>query len=560
MGIGPTIDPADVGITGLVWLFFSYGYALFYAANLIGEGSELLLLVPSMAGLVGGVVLPLLGAVPDGAIILFSGLGPIEVAQESLSVGIGALAGSTIMLLTIPWALSVFAGRVDIREGKPSYRKKTKLALGKSISETLLHTGIAVSEKIRHGGVVMALTTIPYFLIQIPALFMHGSTEEIAKGEHWWALAALIVCIIGLVMYMRLQLQFSDAGQDRDKRVAIAKKTLQEGKMSLGGILKSTIITLESKRSLSSSNGTVYGSVSTNSTVDGAPTPEILDVLKEILHDAFRVYDLDNNGMLEKSEIRVFLKDFHENISEEEINRISFKVDKNNDNLVSLDEFVTLCYYLIMSNDKGGLIIGSSENSGFRASVTEQVFSHEDNDEVDDEFEDVPEEFTDLSPEEQQTAIKLRAFKMLSIGTLMVVYFSDPMVDVMQEIAVKAQIPPFYVSFVLAPLASNSSEVVASMFYAAKKTQKTMTVSLSALEGAACMNNTFCLCIFMGVIYTRGLAWQYTAETAAIVIVQFIMAILVQNKVMTSGMGLAVLSIFPLSLVFISTMEHFGFD
>lgn len=64
-------DPADVGLTGLLWLFLSYGYALFYAANMIGEGSELLLLVPSMAGLVGGVVLPLLGAVPDGGKIGF---------------------------------------------------------------------------------------------------------------------------------------------------------------------------------------------------------------------------------------------------------------------------------------------------------------------------------------------------------------------------------------------------------------------------------------------------------------------------------------------------------
>ena len=53
------------------------------------------------AGLVGGVVLPLLGAVPDGAIILFSGLGDYETAQETLSVGVGALAGSTIMLLTV---------------------------------------------------------------------------------------------------------------------------------------------------------------------------------------------------------------------------------------------------------------------------------------------------------------------------------------------------------------------------------------------------------------------------------------------------------------------------
>merc|ERR1712160_224449 len=163
----------------------------------------------------------------------------------------------------------------------------------------------------------------------------------------------------------------------------------------------------------------------------------------------------------------------------------------------SLDEFVTLCYYLIMSDDIGGSVRDAPVDSSFRASVAAHVFSDEDDVEGDDEFEDIPEEFIDLSPEEQQTAIKLRAFKMLSIGTLMVVYFSDPMVDVMQEIAVKAQIPPFYVSFVLAPLASNSSEVVASMFYAAKKTRKTMTVSLSALEGAACMNNTFCLCIFM---------------------------------------------------------------
>ena len=59
-------DPSEIGVTGLLWLFLSYGYALYYASDLIGQGSELLLLVPSMAGLVGGVVLPLLGAVPDG--------------------------------------------------------------------------------------------------------------------------------------------------------------------------------------------------------------------------------------------------------------------------------------------------------------------------------------------------------------------------------------------------------------------------------------------------------------------------------------------------------------
>jgi len=554
MAIGPTIDPADVGVTGLLWLFLSYGYALFYAANLIGEGSELLLMVPSMAGLVGGVVLPLLGAVPDGAIILFSGLGSIEVAQESLSVGIGALAGSTIMLLTVPWALSVFAGRVDIKNGKPNYRTNPKLSSGKSLSETLFHTGVALSDEIRHGGVVMAITTIPYFLIQIPALFLHGPTEEIAKGEHWWALAGFVVCIIGLVAYMRLQLKFSGEGQDRDRRIAVAKKTLQEGKMSLKAVLKPAIIRMESTRL--SSQESEYGSLTSTS----APEPEVIGVLKELLLDAFRAYDINNDGRLERSEIRVFLKDFHENISDEQIHALESKIDANHDSYICLNEFAVMCYYLIMGEDNQK-VNGDMLTTSFKESVADRVFSKDDDDDDEgEEVEDMPAGFTELSWEEQQAAIKKRAFKMLFIGTLMVVYFSDPMVDVMQEIAVKASIPPFYVSFVLAPLASNSSEVVASMFYAAKKTRKTMTVSLSALTGAACMNNTFCLCIFMGLIYARGLAWQYTAETASIVLVEFAMAFLVQKKNMTSLTALCVLLIFPLSLVFVFAMESFGFD
>jgi hypothetical protein len=42
------------------------------------------------------------------------GLGPN--AQEELQVGIGALAGSTIMLLTLPWCLAIFGGRVSLDE------------------------------------------------------------------------------------------------------------------------------------------------------------------------------------------------------------------------------------------------------------------------------------------------------------------------------------------------------------------------------------------------------------------------------------------------------------
>ena len=52
----------------MLFLFFAYSFILFKGANMISDGSELLLLVPQWAGLIGSVVLPFLGAVPDSAI------------------------------------------------------------------------------------------------------------------------------------------------------------------------------------------------------------------------------------------------------------------------------------------------------------------------------------------------------------------------------------------------------------------------------------------------------------------------------------------------------------
>jgi len=183
-----------------------------------------------------------------------------------------------------------------------------------------------------------------------------------------------------------------------------------------------------------------------------------------------------------------------------------------------------------------------------------------DGDEEDDEEEEMPEDICDLPPDVQQQIIKKRAFTMLFIGTALVVIFSDPMVDVMQQIAERANLPPFYVSFILAPLASNASEVLASQYYAKKKTSKTISVALSALEGAASMNNTFCLSIFMGLIYFRGLAWQYTAETIAIIVVQIILGLMVQSKTMTAMKACLIISIFPLSILLVAGLEAIGFD
>ena len=53
----------------------------------------------------------------------------------------------------------------------------------------------------------------------------------------------------------------------------------------------------------------------------------------------------------------------------------------------------------------------------------------------------------------------------MAAGTALVLLLSDPMCDVLAELGTRTGIPSFYVAFVLAPLASNASEVVASYSY-----------------------------------------------------------------------------------------------
>ena len=86
---GLFIDPAALpagadGFCQILFLFCVYGYVLAYASDMISNGSDLLLLVPEYAGVVGSIVLPVLGAVPDGMLILFSGMG--DDAQNQLAV------------------------------------------------------------------------------------------------------------------------------------------------------------------------------------------------------------------------------------------------------------------------------------------------------------------------------------------------------------------------------------------------------------------------------------------------------------------------------------------
>ena len=238
-----------------------------------------------------------------------------------------------------------------------------------------------------------------------------------------------------------------------------------------------------------------------------------------ILKPFFRKYTKDGNNFLTSQDLSVVFKELGEHQNKKMLTKVFKVFDKDHNNQIEFNEFVDgISNYVITTYNDPSFLKSSMSNK--RVSTVadgdlEMLIVEGKEDEEDDE-EEIPEEFADLDHEAQQAAVSFKAAWMLTLGTVLVVLFSDPMVDVLNELGTRTNIPPFYVSFVLAPLASNASEVIASYNYAQKKTAGSMAISLSALQGACCMNNTFVLGIFMICVYSQSLAWQFFAETVSI--------------------------------------------
>jgi hypothetical protein len=84
-------------------------------------------------------------------------------------------------------------------------------------------------------------------------------------------------------------------------------------------------------------------------------------------------------------------------------------------------------------------------------------------------------------------------------------------------------------------------------------------MTYSQLLGAATMNNTFCLSIFLIIVYVKGLAWQFSAEVMTILAVEAAVVVLTltSNKdVLPLWKAAIALSLYPLSLVLVYVLEN----
>jgi Ca2+/Na+ antiporter len=520
----PWIDANACNHAQLLIVTIVYGVVLYQSSNLIANGSEFLLLVPSLAGMVGSIVLPILGAVPDGMMTLCSGLQPTPAeAQATVGAGVGVLAGSTVMLLTFPWFIAVTFGRAPIENGKANFSKSDKSGL--------LDSGITYDGTIKQNAALMLGTTLLYLIIQVPAWFLDVDTNsdtEQAAAESKWAAIGGIASLVAFMGYLYICFLASK----EDKVLQSVIDGIKAKKISLGGALEFLLSTKDDKKK------------------------ELLDDknLKIIMRPFFAKYDADNTGDMEKSEFMNMLRDLDDNYPKDEAEALWKTFDQSGDGLLTFQEFCRgFKAYLERADTPAKL----QNRQRTQAKIPNYGMAEEEDGE-----EEIPEDLADLPYEQQQRAIKFRAAWMMALGTFVVVVVSDPFVDVLTNWGDRLGISPFYVSFVVAPFASNASELLSAYTYAKKKTKSAITTSLSTLIGAACMNNTFCLGIFYGLIYFGGLAWKFKAETIAIILIQWIIGILAMMKDTQAWVvGFIILAMYPFCLFVVYYLENvIGWD
>lgn len=525
----------------LGYRLLAYAYILYLGANYIGDGSELLMLNPKIAPLVGPIVIPILGAVPDGLILVFSGLGPQMDAQEKVAVGVGALAGSTIMLLTLPWFMAVTAGRVNIADdGSADYANKKPTAG----LEGLRTTGVQYLPEIKTAAIVMFITSLLFLVIQIPAsiaevkialtdpdgTIVTNWPQILLRGAfvHHWSLAGGILCAVFFVLYLLwAALAGSKTESSEYKDMVTVIDLIKKGHAGV-----ETIIYHQALRKPS-----------------GGAEPLLkrgqkeFEKITKVIKPFFKKFDFDKSDTLEEPELEALLK----TLGSKKISAKQALTEGKTS--LTLEEFVEfLVAYVQKQNDQE------------LRDITESLKQPAGDD--DDDEEEVPEDLVDSdNPTKQMFNIMFRACWQMAFGTLIVVIFSDPMVDCLSDLGTFTGVPAFYVSFLLAPLASNASELLCAFKNALKKTKVSISNGLSTLIGAACMNNTFCLCIFLFIIYFQGLAWQYTAETIAIMLVQWVIAaIVISSETQTWFMSFVILSCYPGCLVIVKVLEIMGLD
>lgn len=506
--------PCTTTAGGNLFLALAYGFLMFKAATYLSAGSELLLEILG-PGIVGGLFLPILGALPDALLILVSGIsGTKEVAQSQVLIGMGLLAGSTVMLLTVLWGSCVVVGKCDLTEDStPIDSRDTKRF-------SLFGSGVSTDLQTSYAARIMAISVLPFIVVQIPKIL------RLHSGQRLTILLGFIVAVLLLITYCLYQI-FQPWIQRRKLEYSRLKHVMS-------GLLR---------HAQKHAFGRLFHD-------DGTPNVPVIEKL-------FHKIDLDNDGRIERGEIQAFIVgvqfediDLDSNLAADQV---MADFDRSQNSFIEKGEFVDGVLRWLEEAKRAVVASGAYSKKfmeDFHATARDEHAALLNKDEEDGEAI------------ENRTWTCFKAVLLLLLGAAMAAAFADPLVDAVHNFSSATSIPSFFISFIAMPLATNSSEAVSAIIFASRKKQRTLSLTFSEVYGGVTMNNTLCLAVFLALVYLRGLTWDFSSEVLVIFLVCIIMGLFTsfRTKFPLWTCFVAFL-LYPLSLLMVYILDYkFGWS
>ncbi|RXI02989.1 hypothetical protein DVH24_003067 [Malus domestica] len=302
--------PCSNSVFGHVFLMVVYEYLLFHGESYLAAGGEQIFKILG-PGVFGASAFHVIGALPESLLLLASGFfNSKEIAQEYVYTGVGLLAGSSILSLTILWGTCVIVSSQEFSNNlssKASNDSNSSSFSWKRLSASLTDWGTTTDSETSSLARIMVCSVIPFLIMQMAKIFPSSSGERIA------ILTALSVSVVFLLLYFIYQIF----------RPWVQKRRLEFVKL---GHLVSSILQHIQKHALARVL-----------TVKGAPNiPAIRRLFEEV--------DDDGDNYVSPSEVRELLCEIKFISTEDEKDKGTEEVmkqfDLDHDGKINKDEFI----------------------------------------------------------------------------------------------------------------------------------------------------------------------------------------------------------------------------
>ncbi|KAK6149986.1 hypothetical protein DH2020_017511 [Rehmannia glutinosa] len=498
--------PCSTNVWGLLFLIVVYEILLSLGGKYVAIGSDLFFQITG-PGLFGASLFQFLGTIPQIVLVLVSSLsGSLEAAQQRATLGMGLVAGTTVMLLTLIWGTSVVLGSYDLSEAITTDKSESKKNTPKGY-------GIVTDAETSYTARIMLITLAPFLILLLARVFNSSS------GRRVIILIALIVTVILLFAYVFYQI-FQPWIQNRRFEYLMNKYA------------KDKLLRLLSR--------------------NGKPDTQKIQQL-------FNKIDNNKNASVSALELRVLLlgvKMDDDDLSiERDVENILESFDTSGDGRITQDEFIRgmtkLAYDLSDQTPDRIKYSGGSSNS--QVKKTHQYSNNISR----DNYKKTPKVLANYKKNNSWLNY-LRAFFFVIIGTVMLCALAEPLIKSVVAFSQAANLSSFCVSYLAIPFAMNYGVAVQSIASARQKTQKSISLTLSALYGGVYMNNIVGLLVFLAPVYARNLSADVFAEVVVVVIICILMTLFTSVCTKFSRrMGYFVLLLYPISLALVYLLTSF---